>query len=149
MDNGEILTEGPAIAQYLADQKPEKNIAPENGTWQRTRLQEALNFVTSEMHGGAGPMFNSLLSDDAKSVFRNRLKGRLNYLEPILANQPYLLGEEYSIADAYLFTVLGWFKFIDIDLNEWPAVQKFFARVGDRPAVREALVQEALVADIA
>ncbi|MDP9505455.1 glutathione transferase GstA [Pseudomonas protegens] len=142
LDNGEVLTEGPAILQYLADLKPEAGLAAANGSWQRVRLQETLNFITSEVHGIMGWLFNPGLDDSVKEVFRQKLFKRFALLEQPLERQDYLQGGQFGIADAYLFTVLRWTALFAIDLGAWPALAKFQARVEQRPAVREALAVE-------
>ncbi|HTK00044.1 MAG TPA: glutathione transferase GstA [Bordetella sp.] len=143
LDDGQVLTEGPAIVQYLADLQPEKRLAPANGTWERVRLQEWLNFVTSEIHGGSAPLFHSELPEQAKTYFRERLFKRFDYVDGVLRDQPYLLGERFTVADAYLYTVLGWCKFFAIDLGRWPSLSDYVERVGKRPSVQAALRAEA------
>ena len=144
LDDGQVLTEGPAIVQYLADLKPESGLAPAAGTWQRIRLQEWLNFVTSEIHAGSAPLFNAALPDEAKAFFREKLFTRLDFLQTTLARQDYLTGASFSVVDAYLFTVLGWCKFFSIELGPWPALAAYMKRVGTRPAVQAALRAEAV-----
>ena len=144
LEDGQVLTEGPAIVQYLADLKPESGLAPAAGTWQRVRLQEWLNFVTSEIHAGSAPLFNAALPEDAKAFFCEKLFKRFDFLQDTLAQQDYLTGASFSVVDAYLFTVLGWCKFFSIDLGRWPALPAYVKRVGARPAVQAALRAEAL-----
>jgi glutathione S-transferase len=143
LDNGEVLTEGPVIVQYLADLKPEAQLAPPPGSWQRVRLQEWLNFITSEIHAGAAPLFNPSLPDAAQTIFRDKLHRRTAILERTLQQQDYLLGASFSIADAYLYTVLGWFKFLAINLDNWPAVAAYEKRIAARPSVQAAMLAEA------
>ncbi|WNW13904.1 glutathione transferase GstA [Pseudomonas sp. DTU_2021_1001937_2_SI_NGA_ILE_001] len=142
LDNGQLLTEGPAIVQYLADQVPGNSLAPANGTWERTRLQEMLNFISTEIHGGAGPLFNPELPEAAKAIFREKLFKRLAYVNQQLAQQDYLLGS-FGLADAYLFTVLNWLPFFNVDVKDWPALAAFVERVKARPSVQEAMAAEA------
>jgi glutathione S-transferase len=142
LDNGEVLTEGPAILQYLADLKPEAGLAAANGSWQRVRLQETLNFITSEVHAIMGWLFNPGFDEAVKEVFKQKLFKRLALLEQTLERQDYLQGAQFGIADAYLFTVLRWTPLFAIDLATWPALSRFQARVEQRPAVREALALE-------
>ncbi|WP_010169839.1 glutathione transferase GstA [Pseudomonas sp. PAMC 25886] len=142
LDNGEVLTEGAAILQYLADQVPAAGLAPVNGSWERVRLQEWLNFVSSEIHGGLGVLFKDAIPDDVKALFKATLFKRFAILVQTLERQDYLLGAQYSVADAYLFVVLRWAAFFDIDLQQWPALAKFQQRVGERPAVIAALAAE-------
>ncbi|HTD03026.1 glutathione transferase GstA [Undibacterium sp.] len=143
LDNGEVLTEGPAIVQYLADLKPQAGLAPVNGSWERTRLQECLNFITSEIHASLGLLFNAAIPDEIKTIFKDKLCKRFDQIEPALEKHDYLLGTQFSIADAYLFTVLRWTKFFTIDLDQWPAIARYMQRVGTRTAVKAALEAEA------
>ena len=144
LDDGQVLTEGPAIVQYLADLEPESGLAPRAGTWGRVRLQEWLNFVTSEIHAGSAPLFNAALPEETLAYFRNRLFKRFDFLQDVLRHQDYLAGASFSVADAYLFTVLGWCRFFAIDLGRWPALQAYAQRVGARPAVQASLRAESM-----
>ncbi|MYM83911.1 glutathione transferase GstA [Duganella sp. FT50W] len=139
LDNGEVLTEGPAIIQYLADLKPSAGLAPPAGTWPRVRLQEMLNFITSEIHAGVAPLFNRDLPESAQTIFRERLFRRMAVLEETLRERANLLGAAYTVADAYLYTVLGWFSFFAIETSRWPAVAAYQQRIAQRPAVQAAL----------
>jgi glutathione S-transferase len=141
--HGEVLTEGVAIVQYLADLKPELNLAPANGTWERVRLQEALSFISTELHSAMGPLFNPAFSDDAKAIFVEKVVRRLGMVASTLDKQDYFVGKEFSVADAYLFTVLGWTKYFNVDLNQWPSIAKYVALIKNRPAVKAALDAEA------
>ena len=143
LDDGQVLTEGPAIIQYLADLDPESGLAPRAGTWERVRLQEWLNFVATEIHAGSAPLFNAALPEEALACFRARLSRRFDLLQDVLDRQEYLAGASFSVADAYLFTVLGWCRFFSIDLGHWAALQAYVQRVGARPAVLAALRAEA------
>ncbi|WP_317201602.1 glutathione transferase GstA [Janthinobacterium sp.] len=143
LENGEVLTEGPAIVQYLADLKPEAGLAPANGSWQRVRLQECLNFIGTELHAGAAPLFNAALPEPVRALFRDKLRRRLTQLAPQLARQEYLLGGRFGVADAYLFTVLGWMPRFGIELAEWPPLARYVERIGARASVRAALAAEA------
>ncbi|MGF6204084.1 glutathione transferase GstA [Pseudomonas frederiksbergensis] len=142
LDNGQVLTEGPAILQYLADLRPETNLAPANGTFERVRLQEWLNFVSTEIHGGLGWLFNSQFPEEVKSLIKAKLFKRFAVLSETLERQDYLLAGGFSVVDAYLFTVLRWTSLFGIDLNPWPALARFQARVDARPAVKAALAAE-------
>jgi glutathione S-transferase len=142
LDNGEVLTEGAAILQYLADLVPAAGLAPANGSWERVRLQEWLNFVSSEVHGGLGVLFNAAIPEDVKALFKATLFKRFAVLVRTLERQDYVLGERFSVADAYLFVVLRWAALFDIDLHKWPALAAFQQRVGERPAVIGALAAE-------
>ena len=142
LDNGERLTEGPAIVQYLADQKPEAKLAPANGTFERARLQEMLNFITSELHKSYSPLFNAAMPDEAKAQFKDKLTLRYAYIDKILAKQDFVLGAQFGVADAYLFTVTRWAKFVGLDLSQFAALAKYMARVEARTAVHAALEAE-------
>ncbi|QKZ04428.1 glutathione transferase GstA [Pseudomonas eucalypticola] len=141
LDNGQVLTEGPAIVQYLADQVPGNSLAPANGTWERTRLQELLNFISAEIHSGSAPLFNTDLSEPTQEIFRQKLFKRLDYLNKGLVNKEYLLGD-FGLADAYLFAVLKWLPFFGIDIKGWPQLASFMGRVDARPSVRAAIAAE-------
>lgn len=143
LDNGEILTEGPAIVQYLADLKPASGLAPANGSWERYKLQEWLNFISTEIHKQFSPLFNSANPDSVKDAQKTKLAQRFAEISPQLEQQDYLTGSQFTVADAYLFTVLGWSKYFHIDLNQWPGIAGFVERVAARPAVAEALDVEA------
>ena len=142
LDNGEVLTEASAILQYLADLKPTAGLAPANGSWARVRLQEWLNYIATEIHGGLAVFFNGAIQGEVRAMFQATLFKRLAVLEQTLEGQAYLLGAQYSVADAYLFVVLRWAAFHAIDLGEWPALAAFQQRVGERPAVIAALAAE-------
>lgn len=144
IEPGLVLTEGTAIMQYLADKKPAAKLAPANGTLERYQLQSWLNFITSEIHKGFSPLFKPNLSADAKALFKDQLGKRFDYLEKHLAKQDYVLAPGFSIADAYLFVVTGWSVLVGINLADWPAIQAFRQRIGERPAVKAALAAEDL-----
>lgn len=143
LDDGQILTEGPAIVQYLADLRPESGLAPPAGSWARVRLQEWLNFITSEIHAGSALLFNKSLPEAVLSLFREKLFRRFDFLQDTLAEKAFLMGSLFSVADAYLFTVLGWCKFFSIELDRWPALVAYRASISARPAVQAALRAEA------
>ncbi|PWU28415.1 glutathione S-transferase [Pseudomonas delhiensis] len=143
LDDGQVLTEGPAILQYLADLRPEAGLAPASGGLARARLQEWLNFIGSEIHAGMNPLFDGALPEALKARFRDQVGKRLEQTAPALERSSYLLGEGFGVADAYLFTVLGWTQRLGIDLANWPALQRFVARVAVRDSVRAALNAEA------
>lgn len=145
LDDGSVLTEGVAIVQYLADRVPAANLAPPAGSIERYRLMEWLNFLTSEIHKGFSPLFNSKLSEEAKAVLRERLTNRFDYLSVRLHDNPYLMGDGYTVADAYLFTMLGWCGLTGIDLKKWPVLTAYRERVAARPAVRAAMKAEGLI----
>jgi glutathione S-transferase len=144
LDNGSILTEGPAIVQYIADKVPSKMLAPTNGTPERYEMQSWLNFVSSELHKGFSPLFNPAMPDDAKKIFRERLATRFEHLDKHLASHQYLMGKQFTAPDAYCFTVLRWTVPTKIDLAPYPNIQAYMKRVGDRPAVKKAMTAEGL-----
>ena len=143
LNDGKILTEGPAILQYLADLKPERGLAPRADSWERVRLQEWLNFITSEIHAGSAPLFNRALPEEVKTIFREKLFRRFDFLQETLSTSAYLTGASFSVADAYLFTVLGWARFFAIELSPWLALLEYREKISARPAVQAAFVAEA------
>ncbi len=145
LDDGEILTEGPAIVQYLADLKPAKNLAPAAGTRARYRLQEWLNFISTELHKGFSPLFKSTIPQPVKDEFAATLGKRFDYLSGVLAGKSYLMGDTFTVADAYLFTILSWAGYVKIDLSKWPVLKEYSARVAARPAVQETMKAERLI----
>ena len=144
LDDGRRISEGPAIVQYIADLVPEKKLAPPNGTPERIKVQSWLNFVSSELHKGFSPLFNPTMPEEAKQIFRDRLGSRFAHVEKHLAGNDYLLGKEYSVADAYLFTISNWASRVGVDLAPYPNVLAYRKRVGARPAVQAALKAEGL-----
>ena len=142
LDNGEVLTEGPAIMQYIADQAPNSKLAPAAGTMARYRLQEWLNFITSEIHKGFSPLFNPAVPDAYKTMVKENLGKRFDYLSDKLTKNNFLMGNDFTAPDAYLYTTLTWSGYVGIDLNRWPSLQAFVKRVGDRPAVKAAHTAE-------
>jgi glutathione S-transferase len=146
LDDGQTLTEGPAIVQYLADQKPEAKLAPPNGTLERYRLQEWLNFITSELHKGFSPLFNPQVPDDYKKMAKEAIANRFAYLDKHLgAGGPFLTGPEFTVADAYLFTVVNWTNFVAMDISGWKNLKAYFDRIAARPKVQQAMKEEGLV----
>lgn len=144
LDNGQVLTEGPAIVQYLADQAPETGLVPAAGTLERYRLQEWLNYITAEIHKSFSPLFNPDASADWKEGAKANLAKRFGYIDRHLEGKSYLLGEKFSVADAYLFTVANWGQWVGVDIGQWPNVKAHHARVAARPKVQEALKAEGL-----
>ena len=139
MKDGEKLREGPAIIQYLADQVPEKALAPAYGTLGRYRLMEWLTFIGTELHKGFSPLFTPNMPDEAKAMAKGRLQGRLKWVDGELANRQYLMGDAFSVADAYLFTVTNWTAHTGIDISGLKHLGAFQARMAGRPAVQAAL----------
>jgi glutathione S-transferase len=144
LEDGRTLTEGPAIVQYLADLKPEAQLAPPNGTWERYQLQSWLNFITSELHKQFAPLFSPTSTEDVKATFRAVLSDRFDWLAPQLTERPFLMGDQFSIADAYLFNVLRWTPFVGVDLSRWPSLAAYVARMGERPSVQAAMQAEGI-----
>lgn len=147
LKDGAVLTEGPAIIQFLADLVPEKQLVPQAGSFERYRLMEWLNYISSEVHKGFGPLFNRGASAEARDGAISALTVRFGHLARSLEGRDYLMGERFTVADAYLFTVLNWTGFTGIDMAPWPVLQAFQARVAARPAVRQALRAEGLLKD--
>ena len=144
LDDGQVLTEGPAIVQYIADLQPGSGLAPAAGTTERYRLQEWLNFVSTEVHKPMGSMFNPAQTKEWKEAVQAGLAKRLDWLESELSGRDYLMGKAFTVVDGYLFTVLGWGKYVGFDLGKWPAVGRYLGRIAGRPAVAEALKAEGL-----
>lgn len=148
LDGGEVLTEGPAIVQYLADLRPELGLAPANGTLERVRLQEWLNFITSEIHAGAAPLFNATLPKAARGIFEERLFRRLDLIDGTLREKAYLLGDRFTVADAYLYTVLDWMPGFSIELARWPRIDDYRSRIATRPSIVRAHWREAQISSV-
>lgn len=146
LDNGELMTEGAALLQYLGDLNPAAKLIPQYGSFERFRANEWLTFVSSEIHKGYSPLFNKDLKDDAKAVLKAKLEKRLAAVDAHLAKNEYLMGKQFTVADAYLYTVVSWSGGVGIDLGRFPHLAAYRQRVADRPAVREALQNEKLAA---
>lgn len=145
LDDGQVLTEVAVVVQWLADQMPESRLVPKFGTMERYRLMEWLTFISSELHKQFAPFWSPISRQAAKDVALVVLHKRFNYLSQILRDKPYLMGDQYTVADAYAYAVLGWCNFFRIDLARWPALTEYVARVGSRPTVRAALKAEGLI----
>jgi len=145
LDNGEMLTEGPVIVQYLADQKPGSGLVPPAGSIERYRVQEWLNFITSELHKSFGPIFRPTTPDAYKTISKENLGKRFDWLDKQLAGRQYLMGDKFTVADAYLFTVLRWTSRIQIDLGKWSNLKAYADRVAARPKVQAAMKAEGLI----
>jgi glutathione S-transferase len=143
LDNGERLTEGPAIVQWVADQVPDKRLAPPLGTMSRYRLMEWLNFISTEIHKQFSPLFNPALPEDARPFFRDKLIARFGYVDEQLAQSDYLMGSDFTVADGYLFVVTRWAHALHLDVSGLGNLSRFVQRVSARPAVRQALEAEA------
>jgi len=145
LDDGTLLTEGAAIVQYLADLRPASKLAPAAGTRERYRLQSWLNFVASELHKMYSPwLFHPEYGAQAQEVARGKIAERLAYVENHLGNGPYLMGETFTVADAYLFTIVGWSAFAKVDLSTFPRLRAYMDRIGARPKVQEAMLAEGM-----
>ena len=145
LDNGEVLTENVAVLQYIADRNPAAQLAPAAGTLERYRLMEWLGFINSEVHKNFSPLFRDDAHEEVKQYARRALGVRLDYLDRSIGNRTFLTGEPFTVADAYLFTVLGWGRYVNVDLGQWPHLQRYVERVGARPHVIEALKSERLL----
>ena len=145
LDSGELVTEGPVIVQMIADKAAGKNLAPARDHADRYKLLEWLNFITAELHKNFGPMFSPVLADEAKAFFKDRVMGKFKYIDSQLAGRDYLMGSQFTVADAYLFTVVNWTNFLKIDISAHANLKAYFARVAGRPKVQEALKAEGLV----
>jgi glutathione S-transferase len=144
LDSGEMLTEGPVIVQYLADQKPGSGLVPPAGTIDRYRVQEWLNFITSELHKSFGPIFRPTTPDAYRTISKENLGKRFDWLDKQLDGRQYLMGDKFTVADAYLFTVLRWTSRIQMDLGKWPNLKAYADRVAARPKVQAAMKAEGL-----
>jgi glutathione S-transferase len=144
LDNGQVLTEGPAIVQYVADQKPEAKLAPAAGSLERYRLQEWLHFIGTEVHKTYGALFNPSITEDAKKATLERVGKRFDFIAKHLAGKQFLLGDHFSGADSYLFVMLLWNQRFGPDLSGWPVLKDFFGRVISRPSVKAAMDAEGL-----
>jgi len=143
--DGRRLHEGPAIVQYIADQAPASQLAPANGTFERYKLQEWLTFIGTELHKGFSPLFNPATPADYKPSCLERLGARLKWVEGELAGKQYLMGDTFTVADAYLFTVTNWAPYVALDISGLPHLLAYRARVGARPAVVAAMKAEGLI----
>jgi glutathione S-transferase len=145
LDDGQRLSEGPVIVQYIADQAPASQLAPAAGTMARYRLMEWLNFITSELHKGFSPLFNPAMPEEAKALARAKLVERLSWVNGQLAGKSYLMGDTFTVADAYLFTVAGWAKYVGVDISGLADLGAYLGRVAARPAVQAAMKAEGLI----
>ena len=145
LDDGERLSEGPAILQYIADHAPASGLAPAAGTMARYRLMEWLNFLTSELHKGFSPLFNPKMPLEAKEIFAARVKDRFAYVDARLEGHDYLMGAQFSVADGYLFTLTNWASGVGVDISGFKNIEAFRARMLARPAVQEAMKAEGLL----
>lgn len=144
LDDGSLLTENAAIAQYVADRVPEKKLAPPAGTMERYRLQEWIHFIATEIHKAFSPLFNPATTDETRKAQLERIANRLGLVEKSLGDRQYLMGDQFTVADAYFFAVLNWCGMMGPDLSKWPTVKAYYERMLARPAVREAMEAEGL-----
>jgi glutathione S-transferase len=142
---GKVITEGPAIVQWIADQAPQTHLAPANGTWERTQLQQWLNFISTEIHKTYSPLFSPEVPDAYKTMTKEKLFKRYAYVNDYLKGKQFLVGNNFTVADGYLFTVTNWANFLKLDLSEYREVAAFSDRVNSRPKVLQALKAEGLV----
>jgi glutathione S-transferase len=145
LDNGDRLSEGPAIVQFIADQAPDKQLAPANGTLARYHLQEWLNFISTELHKAFSPLFNPATVEETKAQNRSRLGQRLGWVNEQLEGKTYLMGNQFTVADGYLFTVTNWAKHVGVDISGLAHLNAFRDRVAARPAVQAAMKAEGLL----
>jgi glutathione S-transferase len=145
LDDGSVLTEGPAIVQYIADQAPDKQLVPAAGSAEHYQVLEWLNYIGTEIHKNYGPLFNPASPEDAKTAARALLARRFAFVAERLATRDYLVGGRFSVADAYLFTVTNWAAMVQLDLSAFPALQAYQARIAARPAVQQAMRDEGLL----
>jgi glutathione S-transferase len=145
LDDGTRLTEGPAIVQYIADQVPDKKLAPPNGSLARYQLQSMLNFITSELHKPMGALFSKDLHEDTRRATKERLAGRLQWLDGQLEGKQYTMGETFSVADAYMFTVTSWGQYVGVDIAPYKHISAVCTRIAARPAVQAAMKAEGLI----
>ncbi|WP_170479986.1 glutathione transferase GstA [Ruegeria arenilitoris] len=146
VSTGDVITEGSAIIQYLADQFPESGLAPAAGTIERAKLHSALNFVAAEVHKSFAPLFDASSTDELKEAAQKKVVSRFDMAEDMFKDgREYLMGSKFSIVDAYLFTVSTWLQMVGIDINQWPNVSKFADRIRNRPSVQAAMKAEGLI----
>jgi glutathione S-transferase len=145
LDDGQRLTEGPAIVQYIADQVPAKQLAPAAGTMERYRLMEWLTFIGTEVHKSFSPLFNKDFPEAGKEIYRKKIAQRLAWVDQQLAGKQYLMGDRFTVADPYLFTVAGWGQHVGVDIKPLANLSAYMARVAARPAVQEAMKVEGLL----
>lgn len=145
LDDGQVLTEGPAIVQYIADRVPQKFLAPPAGSMERYRLQEWLNFISTELHKGFSPLFSPKTPEEWKIRVRELLARRIEIAANRLAGNSYLMGVSFTVADAYLYTILRWARHAAVDLSPWPVLAEYMLRIESRPAVHHTLEEEGLI----
>jgi glutathione S-transferase len=142
LDSGDLLTEGPAIVQYIADQAADKRLAPPSGSLARYQLQGWLTFIGTELHKSCSPFFNPTATEECRKIAKDNILKRLDYVRDVLAGRSYLMGEDFTVADAYLYTVLSWSRYMKLEISGWPEIAEYYKRVQARPAVQKALETE-------
>ena len=145
LGNGQVLTEGPVIVQYLADQVPDKNLIPPAGSMARYRVMEWLNYIATDLQKGFAPLFNPDTNDDTRATVHGNLTQHFEYIASQLAKSAHIAGERFSVADALLFVVLNWAQYVALDLAPWPALQAYLLQIAARPAVKAAMQAEGLI----
>ncbi len=145
LESGEVLTEGTAIMPYVADLAPAKHLAPANGTLERYRLHEWLGYINSELHKSFGPLFTPGMTDEGKTAAKAVISRKLDFTQSQIETQKFVLGDTFSVADAYLFTILGWLAHVGMDLSQWPHLKAFRDRIAARPSVQAAMQAEGLL----
>lgn len=145
LDNGEHLTEGAVIVQYIADQKPDRNLIAPAGTMKRYHQLEALNFISTELHKSFGPLFSPATPEEYKNTVKASLEKKFQYVDNVLAKQEFFAGNHFTVADAYLFTVSNWAKIVGLDISHLNHLEKYREKIAKRPHVQEALVAEGLI----
>ena len=145
LDDGQVLTEDAVLLQYIADQKPQSGLAPKAGTMERYRVMEWLNFISSEIHKTLGALFNPKITPEWKDNQVALFGRRCDFLVKALGSKPYLMGDKFTIADAYLFTILGWANLFKLDMGKWSKLKEYAERIAARPAVKQAMKAEGLI----
>lgn len=145
LDNGAVLTEGPAIVQYIADRNPASGLVPAAGTLGRAHLHEWLNYISAEIHKGLSPLFNAELKPEYRDMLMSKISKQFDWLSQQLSGKSYLLNDRFSVADAYLFTLLNWGPWLKFDISQWPVLKAYYDRIAARPKVQEAMKAEGLL----
>jgi glutathione S-transferase len=145
LNNGQILTEAQVIVQYIADQVPDKNLAPPAGSVARYRMMEWLSYISSDLQKGFAPLFNPETTDETRKTVHANLAVQFEFIAEQLEKTEYIAGDRFTVADAYLFTVLSWASYVEIDLGEWPKLGQYLARIVVRPSVKAAMIAERLI----
>ncbi len=145
LDDGQLLTEVQVLLRYVADQKPQSNLMPKPGTMERYRVEEWMNYIASELHKSYSPLFRPNTPEEYKTIVRGNLAKRLALLDQALAGKQYLMGNAFTAADAYAFTILRWSPFTKVDLSPYAAIKAYMARVEARPKVQQTLKEEGLL----